>query len=464
MGNIFKPVVTKPVPPNAEIVERDGERTAKWRNAQGKICTAEVRTTPTGDKIVIQCRTYLARYRDGDGIVQTVATGCRDEIAARAKLGELERRAEMVRSGILTSAQDATADHKRSPIDKHVDGYIASLRAKGDGERHCRNVRRLVEVVFKECRFRALRDVKRETVESWLTSGANLKRSARTRNTYLNACKWFFNWCVETERLVVNPLARIQTADENADKRRQPRALTPDEVVRLLDAARRRPLVEAQKFNRGWRKSQNGARIRPETHAKLERLGHERSLIYKALVLTGLRLGELAAIRVCDVDLDGLRPQIALPAKHEKNREGSSIPIRADLVLDLRAWIESATVQPDRRLFAVSPNLVKVFNRDIAFAGIEKRDARGRTACIHGLRYTLATMLNRGGVAPRVAQAAMRHSTMDLTMRTYTDARLLDVASALATLPEFPLTSTGVTCDPIDAQFASPFASTTVRA
>jgi hypothetical protein len=43
------------------------------------------------------------------------------------------------------------------------------------------------------------------------------------------------------------------------------------------------------------------------------------------------------------------------------------------------------------------------------------------------------------GVAPRTAQAAMRHSTINLTMNKYTDPRLLDVAGAVDALPALPL-------------------------
>jgi len=42
-------------------------------------------------------------------------------------------------------------------------------------------------------------------------------------------------------------------------------------------------------------------------------------------------------------------------------------------------------------------------------------------------------------VAPRTAQAAMRHSSLDLTMNVYTDPSLLDVAGALEVLPELSL-------------------------
>ena len=42
-------------------------------------------------------------------------------------------------------------------------------------------------------------------------------------------------------------------------------------------------------------------------------------------------------------------------------------------------------------------------------------------------------------MAPRTAQAAMRHSDIKLTMNVYTDPRLLDVRGALDTLPQLSL-------------------------
>ena len=45
------------------------------------------------------------------------------------------------------------------------------------------------------------------------------------------------------------------------------------------------------------------------------------------------------------------------------------------------------------------------------------------------------------GVSPRVAQAAMRHSSIDLTMNVYTDPRLLDVQGAVESLPQISVTS-----------------------
>src|SRR5439155_4544427 len=67
---------------------------------------------------------------------------------------------------------------------------------------------------------------------------------------------------------------------------------------------------------------------------------------------------------------------------------------------------------------------------------------RGRTLDVHALRTTFGTLLSKGGVAPRTAQAAMRHSDIRLTMQTYTDEKLLGVRAALDVLPALSLNVT----------------------
>jgi integrase len=92
----------------------------------------------------------------------------------------------------------------------------------------------------------------------------------------------------------------------------------------------------------------------------------------------------------------------------------------------------------DEASFTVPQDFVKVFDRDLAAASIPKRDERGRTVDLHALRHTFGTHLSKNGVAPRTAQAAMRHSSLDLTMNVYRDPSVLDVAGALAALPSLP--------------------------
>ena len=70
---------------------------------------------------------------------------------------------------------------------------------------------------------------------------------------------------------------------------------------------------------------------------------------------------------------------------------------------------------------------------------------------VHALRHTFATHLSKGGVAPRTAQAAMRHSTINLAMYTYTDPALLNIRGALDALPALPLDGGGA---PYESQCA----------
>ncbi|MDY6913924.1 MAG: hypothetical protein SVT52_05660 [Planctomycetota bacterium] len=56
---------------------------------------------------------------------------------------------------------------------------------------------------------------------------------------------------------------------------------------------------------------------------------------------------------------------------------------------------------------------------------------------VRGLLAPLGTHLSKAGVTPRVAMAAMRHSSLDLTMNIYTDPVLLDVGAAVDALPTF---------------------------
>jgi integrase len=70
----------------------------------------------------------------------------------------------------------------------------------------------------------------------------------------------------------------------------------------------------------------------PEFAAKLDQRGRERALLYRTLVLTGLRRGELSSLTIGSLELDVPTPFAVLEASDEKNRRGSEIPLRADLV------------------------------------------------------------------------------------------------------------------------------------
>jgi integrase len=466
MGTVFRKAWTAPLPPGAEVATSHGKRVARWRLRNGKLRTAEVFEGRSGT-LRIRGRTaaYIAKYRDGNGVWVEVATGCKDVTAARSILAQLERRAELIRAGVLTTNEDVASRHSDLPIADHIELWKKHLQLRGSTKHWWTQAKRRVTRVCQERGIRRLRDLTVDTVERWLREQTDAGMSAGTRNGYRRACVSFANWCVRTNRLVTNPITHVATADEHTDRRRTRRALTTDELDRLLDAARRRPLVEAMTVRRGKDKGKQLARVTVATRDQLDRIGRERALIYKTLVLTGLRKGELASITVSQLDFTGPVAHAVLEAKDEKNRRGSQIPLRADLAAELRAWLTEklnvlqnearrhgdpipSRFPADTKMLNVPTGLIRIFNRDLVFAGIAriekcngkniliKTDERGRTIDIHALRHTFGTHLSKAGVSLRTAQAAMRHSDPSLTANVYTDPKLLDVAGALEALPK----------------------------
>jgi hypothetical protein len=66
---------------------------------------------------------------------------------------------------------------------------------------------------------------------------------------------------------------------------------------------------------------------------------------------------------------------------------------------------------PATPVFDVPVKLYRILDLDLKMAGIPKRDDRGRTLDVHALRTTFGTLLSKGGVSLRTAQAAMRTAT-----------------------------------------------------
>ena len=485
MASIFRKTYTQPLPKHAEIVERRGRQMVMWIDRRGRKQYDDVTTGKLGQiKIIRESPTWFVRYRDADGLEQIKSTGCKDEQAARQVMADVLRRVEHRKAGILTAEQDQQASHADRRIAEHVTDYLEHLKAKTVRGRkvaakHRENVKRHLDKVAANCGFRTLSDITRSAMERWMNQREAEGMGARTRNMYRSAMVAFCNWCVETNRLAANPLARLCKADEHADRRRTRRALTEDEVARLLKAARLRPVAELgrpgvpkpkakRKGRSTWNKAELtydtletahacGRKLLKEQHdrlAELDLLGQERALMYKTMVLTGLRKGELASLTVGQVCLDAQPPFAELLAKDEKAGRGAKIPLRADLIDDLRDYLarrlksdqENASragqavpmaLPASTRLFTVPSDFIKIFDRDLAAAGIAKRDERDRVVDIHALRHTFGTHLSKAGVTPRVAMAAMRHSSLELTMNIYTDPALLDVAGAIAVLPSF---------------------------
>ena len=228
------------------------------------------------DRIRDESSTYFARYRDGNNHVVEVATGCRDESAARQVLADLERKAERVRAGLLSPAEARTTEHLTKPIAEHIEAFLGSLEAKGEpwscpGKPSATFQHSPGLCVPHAGRARPW-DV-RAVLEPATTSGSVGTDSQRGPGNHRHVLQLV---AVEMGRLTANPFKSVPKADQKADRRRQRRAMTAEELVRLLDVARRRPLLDAMTVRRGKRKGQAVANVSPENRERFEAVGREQ--------------------------------------------------------------------------------------------------------------------------------------------------------------------------------------------
>ncbi len=184
--------------------------------------------------------------------------------------------------------------------------------------------------------------------------------------------------------------------------------------------------------------------------------GGDRAILYRVAVETGLRASELASLTTSSLDLDARIPTITVAASYCKRRRLDVQPIRQEVSDALREWLRlrhAEVLQFDGtsslKLWPGTwfEKAAKMLQRDLEAAGLEVETEDGRID-FHCLRGTFATNLALAGVSPKATQELMRHSDINLTMMTYTNLRISDVAADLNRLPSLvgggdPMTATG---------------------
>ena len=244
MGSLRRKTFTKPLPAHAELFVKKGQQFARWKDGKGKVRTSPVTEAKDGTlRVSVDSGKWLAKYRDGSGVIREVATGCRDRGAAQTMLTDLERRAELVRSGVISVAQESIADHVSTPIVRHFETYHKHRVMQELNETRIKNTDSRLKRLADECGFRRLSDLSGEALTQWLGQQLSVGMGAGTRNEYRAELIGFANWCVRTGRLAVSPFFDVPRANAKADQRRKRRALAEPELEKLLHVARWRPLA-----------------------------------------------------------------------------------------------------------------------------------------------------------------------------------------------------------------------------
>ena len=351
---------------------------------------------------------YTIQYRDHRGKRRTKLAftdkGLSEELA-----GKLELEARMRSSGLIDPALDRFAEQKRLPIDEHLEAFEESL-ADNTGK-HVKLTMTRVRRIVAGSAFEKLSDIDGEPVQTYLRGLRKEENLGhRTYNHYLQAMDAFCNWCVLTKRLIGNPIIGLERLNTAVDIRHPRRALSGEEVAKLVESARTSGL-SIQRFS-----------------------GEQRARIYLMSYMTGLRKKELASLTPRSFDLGASTPTVTVEAACSKHRRKDVLPLHPELVANLRIWLKG--LKPTDKLF---PKLDRkktwlMVKRDLERVGIPYENDDGIADFHASGRHTYITQLLRNGATLPEAKELARHSDVNMTMK-YTHIGLNDQAKAVANLP-----------------------------
>jgi integrase len=232
-----------------------------------------------------------------------------------------------------------------------------------------------------------------------------LKTGQRTYNSYLKAIKQFCKWMVQHRLASENPVEML-SCKQQTEKLRERRALTVDEITRLIATTKAGP----DRFGvTGW----------------------YRAIVYVLAIETGLRACEIRRLQVRDFDFTN--NIVTIPASAAKNKKAASVPMKEETASALKQLL--STKMPLVKALYLPYTAINMLRPDLEAAKIEYQDSAGRYVDFHSLRHTTGTLLAAAGVHPKVAQSIMRHSDVNLTLNFYTHVLTGQEKTAIEALP-----------------------------
>jgi integrase len=346
---------------------------------------------------------WTARFKGEDGKWHS-----RKGYASKAetlKLAQhLEDTAAKVRAGLVDPRAQSRREAELRPVADHVEDYRRALLAKGDTPRHAAHTAGALRRVLADANVRAVSDLDPVRIQEAL---GRLKavRSARTCNHALGAVKAWAAWLHDAGRLAEVPrgLRKIGKYNEEADRKRVRRALTPEQLDLLVSVTEAGPTI-------------------------VRLSGPDRAMLYRLAAGTGFRANELRTLTPECFRLDGDDPSIVVRAAYAKNGREAVQPIRRELADRLRPWLVGR--EPGVPVLAVPVRTAEMLAADLERAGIPATTPEG-VHDFHSLRAAYITGLVRSGVDPATAQRLARHSDVRLTLSTYTTTGRADMRKAL---------------------------------
>lgn len=178
---------------------------------------------------------------------------------------------------------------------KHLSGFREYLEAKGNSADYVKLIVSRVRIVCDALGFKELSDLSSGRVAAWLKDQRAADMGPQTSNHFVANLKTFGSWLFHDRRHPEHPFAHLAKVNAKLDVRCVRRALSREELTRLVDAASR------------------GKPFR-------SLIGTDRATLYVTACLTGLRVEELASLTEKSFDFRSQPPTLTLEAAYSKHR------------------------------------------------------------------------------------------------------------------------------------------------
>ena len=419
---LFKRKHYRKLPADSEIFTDGGKKFARWVSAKGKIIVAPV--NPKQTRAVFETLHWYIRLKNPATGRAIEVKAYRDKQASKIMETDLIRKLERGEVGLESSLNSTSNISIRDVLEKfeiyledcnNTPSHITKTVSR------CSRILNLTNI--KICKAIANLNIEAQLHELYKTG-----LSQSTVNGYFRAFRSFCNWLLRNKYIMSSPCKFVKCPklkDSQIVHRR--RSLEDCEVEKLIYAAKSSKQIVAGLC------------------------GLDRAMLYLVAVNTGFRASELSSLTPESFELAGQVPVVKCQSGYTKNKNDASIPIRHDIAKTLADWLltKPANARVWSGKWAANRHGAKMIRHDLAVAGVEYRDSLGRVADFHALRHTFITNLVRAGVHPHNAQRLARHSTIDLTLNTYTHLEISDLANEVSKLG-----SSKTNSKPADNQFA----------
>ncbi|WP_162989277.1 tyrosine recombinase [Glutamicibacter nicotianae] len=265
------------------------------------------------------------------------------------------------------------------------------------------DLRNLGQFLQHQSQDPSLKQITVEMLRDWLAQLHEAQVSRTTLARRISAVKNFFAWALKHQLIDTDPALRLAAPKK---ERRLPHVLQPSQIDRLLS--------EKTEVTAGAGDSESAAKSGLD--ARSQAVAARDKVIAELLYASGLRISELVALDVDDIDFE--RRTLKVLGKGNKERV---VPFGKPAERVIIAWIRShrkvLARQEAKGALLVGVRGARLNVRQAREVISKALESLGDTAASgpHALRHTVATHLLDGGADLRAVQEFLGHASLATT-------------------------------------------------